>query len=69
MSEAEQIPASLVLRALYHLHGEIAPIAAGTIASYLKCDEALVLSRLRALKKQRIVKDVRRKGERLWTTW
>lgn len=65
----QDISTRTVLRALYRLRGEHDAVAASSIATFLKCDEALVLSRLRALKKQRIVKDVRRRGERLWTTW
>lgn len=58
-----------VIRALYELRGEHVPVSAKAIAAYLKVDEPLVLSLLRGLKKQRIVKDVQRKGERVWTTW
>lgn len=58
-----------VLRALHELGVERNPISASAVAAYLKVDEALVLSSLRGLKKQRIVKDVRRKGERVWTKW
>lgn len=58
-----------VIRALRDLGVDRNPVSAASVASYLKIDEPLALSLLRSLKKQRIVKDVRRKGERLWTGW
>jgi Mn-dependent DtxR family transcriptional regulator len=64
-----EIGERMVLRALYELRGEHEPVAASAIAMYLRCDEKLVLGRLRQLKRARLVRDVTRKGERVWTTW
>lgn len=69
MTDADAITTRTVIGALYELRGEHSAVSAAAIAAYLKTDEPLVLSRLRELKRRRLVKDVRRKGERLWTTW
>ncbi len=39
------------------------------IAKHLKTEEAVVLGHLRDLKAQRLMKDRRRKGERVWMPW
>jgi hypothetical protein len=60
-----------VISAIYHLgdrHQRTWPTAAD-IARYLEADESQVLACLRALRSQRLFRDRRRKGQRVWMPW
>jgi RIO-like serine/threonine protein kinase len=65
----EDVSSGRVLRALYDLRGDSEPVPASSIAQNLRCTDERVLEHLRNLKNQRIVRDCRRKGARVWTTW
>jgi hypothetical protein len=60
-----------VISAIYHLgdrHQRTWPTAAD-IARHLKADESQVLTCLRDLRAQRLMRDRRRKGQRVWMPW
>jgi predicted ArsR family transcriptional regulator len=69
VSRGADITSKTVIRALYDLDGDREAVSAAAVALHLDVAEETVLGHLRALKAQRIFTDVRRQGERRWTTW
>lgn len=62
------ISSKTVIGALYDLKHRW-PVTATEIASYLKCSDEVVLTHLRGLKSQRLVRERRRHGNRCWQPW
>ena len=70
MPGSESDYSRLVIRMVSGLTSERGgPVSAADIARRAELDEARVLAELRMLKSRRIVRDRRRRGERLWEPW
>jgi Mn-dependent DtxR family transcriptional regulator len=65
----EDVTSKRLLRALYDLRGHEVPVGAGALARELRCSEERALGLLRDLKRQRLVRDYRRKAGRVWGIW
>jgi Mn-dependent DtxR family transcriptional regulator len=62
--------ARIVLRGLYDIRDRTRePVMAAEIAEHMRLDEQDVLAELRELKNQRLVRDRRRRGVRVWEPW